>query len=122
MDDNNDDFSYDRCDKAYEKYVIDKYYEDLDGYYGSIQKFKNYEELLLVSQHEDINYTLKNIVFSLIKAVVKLKCKEVSFKFDFKLEPYERWIDIAEDFNSNHVGTDYRILIDEDSIVCVLLN
>jgi hypothetical protein len=122
MDDNNDDFSYDRCDKAYDKSVMDKYYEDLDGYYGSIQKFKNYEELLLVSKHEDTNYTLKNIVYSLIKAVVKLKCTEVSFKFDFKLGPYESWIDIAEYFNSNHVGSDYRILIDEDAIVCVLLN
>ena len=122
MDDNNDDINYDKFDKAYDKSVMDKYYENLDGYYGSIQKFKNYEELLLVSKHEDINYTLKNIVYSLIKAVVKLKCKEVSFKFDFKLEPYERWIDIAEDFNNNYVGKDYRILIDEDSIVCVLLN
>jgi len=122
MDDNNDDFSYDRCDKAYEKYVMDKYYEDLDGYYGSIQKFKNYEELLLLTHQEDTKHKLKNIVFALMKAVVQLKCKEVSFKFDFKLGPYESWIDIADYFNSNHVGTVYRILIDEDAIVCVLLN
>ena len=96
--------------------------DNLDGYDGSTQKFTNYEELLLLSKHEDTNYTLKNIVYSLLKAIVKLKCKEVSFKFDFKLEPYERWIDIASYFNSNYVGKDYRILIDEDDIVCVLLN
>jgi len=103
---------------------MDKYddSDNLDGYYGSMQKFTNYEELLSLSKHEDTKYTIKNILFALMKAVVQLKCKEVSFKFDFKLEPYERWVDIAKDFNSNYVGTDYRILIDEDAIVCVLLN
>ena len=57
-----------------------------------------------------------------MKVIIIKKCKEVSFKFDFKLGPYESWIDIAEYFNSNYVGTDYRILIDEDAIVCKLLN
>lgn len=134
MNDNNDDMynMYDRCDKAYENYLMDKYYDekycknksydDIDGYDGAIQKFKNYEELLSLTEQEDTKDKLKNIGFALIKAVVKLRCKEVSFKFDFKLGPYESWIDIAEYFNSNYVGKDYRIIIDEDAIVCKLLN
>ena len=118
MDDN-----YDDNNMSYEKeYNMNKDYDDLDGYYGSIQKFKNYEELLLLTHQEDTKHKLKNIVFALMKAVVQLKCTEVSFKFDFKLGPYESWIDIAEYVNSNHVGSDYRILIDEDAIVCKLLN
>jgi len=113
---------YDYCDdKGYDKYEMDKS-DDLDGYYGETQKFTNYEELLSLTQQEDTKDKLKNIVFALMKAVIILKCKEVSFKFDFKFASYDSWVDISSWFNSNHVGNDYRILIDEDSIVCVLLN
>ena len=126
MDDNYNEMCYDYCDyNGYDKYEMDKSDDEcdiVDGYYGSTQKFKNYEELLSLTQLEDKKYTINNIVFALIKAVKILKCKEVSFKFDFNLGPYESWIDIAEYFNSNYVGTDYRILIDEDAIVCKLLN
>ena len=110
--------TYDRYDR-YDRYDDS---DNLDGYYGSTQKFTNYEELLSLSKHEDTKYTIKNILFALMKVVVQLKCKEVSFKVDFALEPYQSWIDIAEVFNTKYVGTDYRILIDEDDIVCVLLN
>ena len=119
-------------DKSYDQYEMDNDCNDcndcddcndcVDGYYGATQKFKNYEELLLLTEQEDTKYKLKNIGLALIKAVIILKCKEVSFKFDFKLGPYESWIDIAEYLNSNYVGKDYRILIDEDAIVCKLLN
>ena len=121
MDDS--DMCYDYCDdKGYDKYERDKSDDHLDGYYGETQKFTNYEELLLLTQQEDTKDRLKNIVFALMKAVIILKCKEVSFKFDFKFASYDSWIDISSYFNSNYTGNDYRILIDEDSIVCVLLN
>jgi len=129
---NNDDtknysYIYDRCDKAYEKYedkYEDKYDDKYDDSYDTkyIYSYSDYEELISLTKQEETKYTLKNIVFVLIKLITIKKTKEVSFKFDFKLGPYESWINIAEDFNTNYVGTDYRILIDEDAIVCRLLN
>ena len=119
-------------DKSYDQYEMDNDCNDcndcddcndcVDGYYGATQKFKNYEELLLLTQQEDTKDRLKNIVFALIKAVIILKCKEVSFKFDFKFASYDKWVDISSYFNINHVGKDYKILIDENTIVCILLN
>ena len=122
--DNKKDYSYmyDRSDKDYENYCIEKSTEDLDGYCGDIQKFSNYEELLLLTQQEDTKDKINNIVFALMKIVIILKCKEVSFKFDFKFGSYDNGVDISDYFNCNCVGKDYRILIDEDSIVCILLN
>jgi len=121
MDDN--DMCYDYCDdQGYDKYEREKSDDGLDGYYGETQKFINYEELLSLTQQEDTKDRLKNIVFALMKAVIILKCKEVSFKFDFKFASYDSWVDISSWFNSNYAGNDYRILIDEDSIVCVLIN
>jgi hypothetical protein len=119
---------YDRCDKAYEKYGMNgsntkydtKYDDSNDTRY--IYSYLDYEELISLTKQEETKYTHKNIVFVLIKLITIKKTKEVSFKFDFKLGPYESWINIADYFNSNYVGKDYRILIDEDAIVCRLLN
>jgi hypothetical protein len=123
VSDNDNDMYYDYRDNYYKYYDKDKHGSDeLDGYYGNIQKFTNYEELLSLTEQEDTKHILKNIVFALIKAVKILKCKEVSFKFDFKFGSYDSWVDISDYFNTNYVGTDYRILIDEDTIVCILLN
>ena len=138
---NNDDnydkdysYMYDRCDKAYDKYCMDKYDDKYDDKYNDkyddkyddstryIYSYSNYEELISLTKQEETKYTHKNIVFALIKLITIKKTKEVSFTFDFKLGPYESWINIAEYFNSNYVGKDYRILIDEDAIVCRLLN
>jgi hypothetical protein len=143
---NNDDindkdysYMYDSCDKAYENYCMDKYYKEkyclnksyMDKYDDSYNdsyndsytySYSNYEELISLTKQEETKYTHKNIVFALIKLITIKKIKEVSFKFDFKLGPYESWINIAKYFNSNYVGKDYRILIDEDAIVCRLLN
>ena len=123
MDDNYHEMSYDYCDyNGYDKYERDKSVDDLDGYYGETQKFTNYEELLSLTQQEKTQDKLKDIVFALMKSIIILKCKEVSFKFDFKFASYDSWVDISSYFNSNHTGTDYRILIDEDAIVCILIN
>jgi hypothetical protein len=123
MDDNYHEMCYDYCDyNGYDNYERDKSVDDLDGYYGETQKFTNYEELLSLTQQEKTQDKLKDIVFALMKSIIILKCKEVSFKFDFKFASYDSWVDISSYFNSNHTGTDYRILIDEDSIVCILLN
>ena len=138
-DNDNHDYMYDKWDKAYEKHCTykdngdscndgDDCDYDADSYdddsYNSKYKytFSDYEELLTLTKHQDTEYTINNILFTLIKLITIKKTKEVSFKFDFKLSPYKNWLDIAEYFNSNYVGTDYRILIDEDSIVCRLLN
>ncbi len=104
-----DDYKYD-----------DKYDDSNDTRY--IYSYSDYEELISLTKQEETKYTIKNIVFVLIKLITIKKTKEVSFKFDFKLGPYENWINIADDFNTNYVGTDYIILIDEDAIVCRLLN
>ena len=132
--DNKHDKEYEKEDKWDTKYqkhymVGDDYgYHDdsHDGYheddYGATHKFTNYEELLLLTKQEDTEDKLKNIVFALIKSVIILNCEEVSFKFDLNLGSYNSWVEISTYFNSNHVGTDYRILIDEDAIVCKLLN
>jgi hypothetical protein len=128
MDERNDDTddAYDTYD-AYDADDTDDKYEDS---YDTDCKYKytytythlDYEELISLTKQEETKYTLKNIVFVLIKLITIQKTKEVSFKFDFSLGPYKSWIDIADYFNSNYVGTDYRILIDEDAIVCRLLN
>ena len=121
--DNDMEMSYDYCDeRGFDKYDREKSNDELDGYNGEIQNFTNYEELLSLTCQEDTKDRLKNIVFALIKAVIILKCKEVSFKFDFKFASYDKWVDISSYFNINHVGKDYKILIDENTIVCILLN
>jgi hypothetical protein len=128
MDEKYENMYYDKCDKAYEKYRMEDDYDDNydddddDDEYGATHKFTNYEELLSLTEQEETEDKLKNIVFALMKAVVQLKCKEVSFKFDFKFGSYNSWVEISTYFNSNHVGTDYRILINEYAIVCILLN
>ena len=122
MNYNNDDKNDDKYDIYHDKYEMYNDCDNIDGYYGSTQKFTNYEELLSLTKQEDEKHKLKNIVFALMKAVIILKCKEVSFKFDFKFGSYDSWVDISTYFNSNYVAKDYRILIDEDSIVCILLN
>ena len=97
-------------------------YDDDDDDDDTTYKFTDYEELLVLTKQEETKYKINNIIFALMKVIIIKKYNEVSFKFDFKLGPYKNWIDIAEYFNSNYVGTDYRILIDEDAIVCKLLN
>ena len=54
----------------------------------------------------------------MIKSNIILKCKEVSFKFNFDYGDYNKWVDTAKIFNKNEeCCNNYRILIDEDSIV-----
>ena len=85
-------------------------------------KFKTYQELIELTNQEDTPDKINNIVTALIKAITIKKCKETSFNFDFSLGIYATWVATAKLFNKNNVGVDYRMLIDEDSIVCYLVN
>jgi hypothetical protein len=51
-----------------------------------------------------------------------MKKKEVSFTYDNTSAPHDECLKIAKYFNSNVVGKDYTILIDETAIVCHVSN
>ena len=84
--------------------------------------FNNYNELMNLSKHDKTDDKLRDILYGLIKYVNIIKKKEVGFTFDYTIEPRHKWLNIAKEFNSTIVGRDYRILIDEDSIVCYVIN
>jgi len=101
--------------------ISDYDFDEPTDYFTSY-KFKNYKELIELTNQEDTPDKISNIITGLIKAITIKKCKETSLNFDFSLGTYETWIKYVETFNNINIGVDYRMLIDEDAIVCYLLN
>lgn len=93
-----------------------------DDYYEEPTIFNNYEELMNLTKQLRSNNKVYDIVYGLIKLVILKKKKEISFMYDFNIAPKNKWLDIAKEFNSTIVGSDYRILIDEEAIVCYVIN
>lgn len=94
---------------------------DVDEYFHT-PILNNYDELMNLAKHDKTDDKLRDILYGLIKYVKIIKKKEIGFTFDYTIEPRQKWLDIAKDFNSNVVGRDYRILIDENEIVCYVIN
>ena len=94
---------------------------DVDEYFHT-PILNNYDELMNLAKHDKTDDKLRDILYGLIKYVKIIKKKEIGFTFDYTIEPRQKWIDIAKEFNSNVVGRDYRILIDENEIVCYVIN
>lgn len=94
---------------------------DVDEYFHT-PILNNYDELINLAKHDKTDDKLRDILYGLIKYVKIIKKKEIGFTFDYTIEPRQKWLDIAKEFNSNVVGRDYRILIDENEIVCYVIN
>lgn len=110
-------------DKEYYKYDPNEYdnedeYDNNDNEYDNFIIFNNYDELMNLSKHDKTDNKLRDI----INGLIKYKKKEVGFTFDYTIAPKDKWLDIAKEFNSTIIGRDYRILIDEDAIVCYVIN
>lgn len=106
------------------------YYRDYDSDdgdysdYGKTYNFAEYEQLISVSNYTDNPSVDKitNIIHAMIHTTQSLECKEVTFKFNFDYGVYSMWMETAAQFNENVAYcTNYRILIDEESIVCICL-
>jgi len=122
------------CDYSRDDYKIDTYdpYEYAgyagydDKYYGDAYDtpitLDNYDELMKLAKHEKTDDKLRDILYGLIKYGKIIKKKEIGFIFDYTIEPRKKWLDIVKEFNSTIVGRDYRILIDEEAIVCYVIN
>ena len=114
-------------DKEYYKYDSQEYdnedeYDNNDNEYDNFIIFNNYDELMYVTKQIKTDDKLRDILYGLIKYVNIIKKKKVGFTFDYTIEPRHKWLNIAKEFNSNIVGRDYRILIDEDAIICYVIN
>ena len=123
-DDNMDDKEYynPKYCNDYDSYDYDDYDDDDDGNDNNLIIFNNYDELMYLTEQIKTDNKLNDILYGLIKYVKIIKKKEIGFTFDYTIEPRQKWIDIAKEFNSNVVGRDYRILIDETAIVCYVVN
>lgn len=120
--DDKDFYKYDPDE--YDEY--DEYAEYDDKYYGDAYDtpitLDNYDELMKLAKHEKTDDKLRDILYGLIKYGKIIKKKEIGFIFDYTIEPRQKWLDIVKEFNSTIVGRDYRILIDEEAIVCYVIN
>ena len=110
--------TYDPDEYAYAGYD-DKYYGDA---YDTPITLDNYDELMKLAKHEKTDDKLRDILYGLIKYGKIIKKKEIGFIFDYTIEPRQKWLDIVKEFNSIIVGSDYRILIDEEAIICYVIN
>ena len=120
-DDNMDDKEYynPKYCNDYDSYDYD---DDDDGNDNNLIIFNNYDELMYLTEQIKTDNKLNDILYGLIKYVNIIKKKEVGYTFDYTIKPKNEWLDIAKEFNSNIVSRDYCILIDEDSIVCYVIN
>ena len=123
-DDNMDDKEYynPKYCNDYDSYDYDDYDDDDDGNDNNLIIFNNYDELMYLTEQIKTDNKLNDILYGLIKYVNIIKKKEVGYTFDYTIKPKNEWLDIAKEFNSNIVGSDYRILIDETAIVCYVIN
>ena len=119
-----DDYMDDKDFYKYDPHEYDNEYDDNDddNEYDNFIIFNNYDELMYLTKQIKTDDKLRDILYGLIKYVNIIKKKEVRFTFDYTIKPKDEWLDIAKEFNSNIVGRDYRILIDEDTIVCYVIN
>jgi len=119
-----DDYMDDKYFYKYDPHEYDNEYDDNDDYneYDDFIIFNNYDELMYLTKQIKTDNKLRDILYGLIKYVNIIKKKEVRFTFDYTIKPKDEWLDIAKEFNSTIVGRDYRILIDEEAIVCYVIN
>ena len=116
-----DDYMDDKDFYKYDPYEYDNEYDDNDNDDDNFIIFNNYDELMYLTNHTKTDDKVRDILYGLIKYVNINKTK-VRFTFDYTIKPKDKWLDIAKEFNSTIVGKDYRILIDEDAIVCYVIN
>jgi hypothetical protein len=124
-DDNMDDKEYynPKYCNDYDSYDYDDYDDDYDNDNdNNLIIFNNYDELMYLTEQIKTDNKLNDILYGLIKYVNIIKKKEVGYTFDYTIKPKNEWLNIAKEFNSNIVGSDYRILIDETAIVCYVIN
>ena len=116
--DNYDDYDYDDYDD----------YDEDENKYRDSYNFIDYNDLISVSEYTDNPDLDKitNIINGLIEIHKILNCSESSFNFDFTFGEYSKWIETAKLFNENDkinkINKNYIILIEEEAIVCKLLN
>ena len=121
---NNDyyDNKYDSCDDSYDS--CDDSYDEDENIYREPYNFSDYVDLISVSEYVDNPDfdKITNIILALSKTNNILNCKETSFTYDFSIGEYNKWKETAKLFNENiEFSNDYRILIDEEAIVCKLI-
>jgi hypothetical protein len=121
----NKDYDYDNDNKNHDDddYDGDDDYDDYDDYVEDYN-FTDYVDLLSVSEYVDNPDLDKitNIVFALFKTFDVLNCRETSFTIDFAFGDYIEWVKTAKLFNENiEYCNVYRILIDEETIICNLI-
>lgn len=104
-------------------YGDDEYSDNDESYYYDYPIiYDNYDKLMKLTKHDKTDDKLRDIVIGLIKASTIVKKKEVGFNYDYNIAPRTEWLKIAQEFNSNVCGSDYRILIDESCIICYVVN
>jgi hypothetical protein len=109
---NNDNDDNDDNDKNDDNDNVDYFVESIHN--------DNYGDLLGIAEHrEDKNKNkITNVIIALIKLFKISDCNETSFKYDFTFGPLSEWMETAKLYNDNYSSDIYRILIDENSIVC----
>ena len=118
-----DDYKID----TYDPYEYDEYAGYDDKYYGDAYDtpitLDNYDELMKLAKHEKTDDKLRDILYGLIKYGKIIKKKEIGFIFDYTIEPRQKWLDIAKEFNSNkREFTSQAIFTKQgstDNILCV---
>ena len=125
-------------ESAYSDVFENESYDDYDDYddydnnydcqdenkYREPYNFSDYVDLISVSEYVDNPDfdKITNIILALSKTNNILNCKETSFTYDFSIGEYNKWKETAKLFNENiEFSNDYRILIDEEAIVCKLI-
>jgi len=85
--------------------------------------FINVDDLISVSNYvynPEIDKT-SNILLALFKSNEMLCCRKTTFKYDYK--DYNKWIETVNAFKkNNNYCYKYRVLIDEEQIISILLN
>lgn len=84
-------------------------------------KFTDYRALMACAGYEVHADTDKitNIIYALVW-ITDDKEEEMSFRYNFEYGDYSKWMAAAQLYNTTLLRT-HRILLDEESIVCVLL-
>ena len=114
--------------------------------YGITIKYTDYTKLLDDSNQEDTSDKIYNIINALITLIISNKVNlkknnEIWFKYDFTLGSLEKWVEKASVFNKwiedanlinndndndndndkDNIYNDYKILLDEEHILCALI-
>lgn len=111
---------------------MDSYGYDLD----STKMYTDYEELISDANQEETLDKIYNIINSLITMNISYKINsnknmDVCFTYDFTLGSFSKWEEKAKLFNrwieeanliNANTDNNYKILLDEQFIVCVGIN